>query len=117
RDKDALLRRLRRIEGQVRGLQRMVDEDKYCVDILVQIAAVRAALDRVGLMLLKDHTKGCVARAIERHEGDEAVDELMDVISSSSADARGRDAGCGAPGAGAAPLHRLRTRSWYCVWS
>lgn len=81
RDKDALLRRLRRIEGQVRGLQRMVDEDKYCVDILVQIAAVRAALDRVGLMLLKDHTKGCVARAIERHEGDEAVDELMDVIS------------------------------------
>lgn len=81
RDKDALLRRLRRIEGQVRGIQRMIEEDKYCVDILVQMAAVRAALDRVGLMLLEDHTKGCVARAIERNEGDEAVEELMDVVS------------------------------------
>ncbi len=81
RDKDALLKRLRRIEGQVRGIQRMIDEDKYCVDILVQMAAVRAALDRVGLMLLKDHTKGCVARAIEDNEGDQAVEELMDVVS------------------------------------
>lgn len=81
RDKDALLKRLRRIEGQVRGIQRMIDEDKYCVDILVQMAAVRAALDRVGLMLLEDHTKGCVARAIEHGEGDDAVEELMDVVS------------------------------------
>src|SRR5690606_2144071 len=81
RAKAALLRRLRRIEGQVRGLQRMGDEDKYWRDSLVEVGAVRAALDRVGLMLLKDHTKGCVARAIERHEGDEAVHELMDVIS------------------------------------
>ena len=62
-------------------MQRMVDEDKYCVDILVQMAAVRAPLDRVGLMLLEDHTKGCVARAIERDEGDDAVEELMDVVS------------------------------------
>lgn len=81
RDKEALLRRLRRIEGQVRGLQRMVDEDKYCVDILVQVAAVRAALGQVGLMLLENHTKGCVAKAIEHEQGDEAVEELMEVIS------------------------------------
>lgn len=81
RDKDALLRRLRRIEGQVRGLQRMVDEDKYCVDILVQVAAARAALGKIGLMLLESHTKGCVTKAIEQKEGDAAVEELMDVIS------------------------------------
>lgn len=80
RDKEALLRRLRRVEGQVRGIQRMVEEDKYCVDILVQIAAVRAALNRVGLMLLEDHTRGCVARATREVKGDEAVDELMEVI-------------------------------------
>lgn len=80
RDKEALLRRLRRVEGQVRGIQRMVEEDKYCVDILVQIAAVRAALNRVGLMLLEDHTRGCVARATREGKGDEAVDELMEVI-------------------------------------
>lgn len=80
RNKEALLRRLRRIEGQVRGLQRMVEQDQYCVDILVQIAAVRAALDRVGLMILEDHTRGCVARATKQGEGDEAVREMMEVI-------------------------------------
>ena len=81
RDKDALLKRLRRIEGQVRGIQRMIDEDKTASTSWCKSAAVRAALDRVGLMLLKDHTKGCVARAIEDNEGDQAVEELMDVVS------------------------------------
>ncbi|HEY8416752.1 MAG TPA: metal-sensitive transcriptional regulator [Limnochordales bacterium] len=82
KDKEALLRRLRRIEGQVRGIQRMVEEDKYCVDILVQIAAVRAALDKVGLILLEDHTRGCVARAIRHSEGDAdaAITELTEVL-------------------------------------
>src|SRR5690606_25810350 len=81
-DKEAILKRLRRIEGQVRGIQRMVEEDKYCVDILVQIAAVRAALDQVGLILLEDHTRGCVARAIKQSEGDAdaAITELTDVL-------------------------------------
>lgn len=80
--KDALLKRLRRIEGQVRGVQRMVEESKYCVDILIQIAAVRAALDKVGLILLEDHTRGCVARAIKNSEGDAdaAISELTDVL-------------------------------------
>ena len=79
-DKADLLKRLRRIEGQVRGLQRMVEQDKYCVDILVQIAAVRSALDRVGLILLEDHTRGCVARAVRDGDGDGAIRELADVM-------------------------------------
>lgn len=80
RNKMDLMQRLKRIEGQVRGLQRMIDEDEYCVDILVQVAAVRAALTKVGLTLLESHTRGCVARAVKEDRGDEAIDEVMDVI-------------------------------------
>ncbi|MFO7172329.1 MAG: metal-sensitive transcriptional regulator [Bacillota bacterium] len=80
RNKAELLERLRKIEGQVRGLQRMVEEDRYCVDILIQLAAVRAALNRVALHLLESHTRGCVAGAIRRGEGDQAVAELMAVL-------------------------------------
>ena len=63
-DKDSYLRRLRRIEGQVRGLQRMVDEDKYCIDILTQISAATSALESVALGLLEQHLSHCVAQAI-----------------------------------------------------
>lgn len=80
RDKGDLLQRLRKIEGQVRGLQRMVDEDRYCVDVLVQVAAVRAALNKVALSLLESHTRGCVAAAVRRGEGEDAVAELMAVL-------------------------------------
>ncbi|HHW98992.1 MAG TPA: metal-sensitive transcriptional regulator [Firmicutes bacterium] len=79
-DKQSLLRRLKRVEGQIRGIQRMLEEDRYCVDILIQIAAVRAALDKVGLALIEDHTRGCVRNALANNQGDEAIDELMDVI-------------------------------------
>lgn len=79
-DKEALMRRLRRIEGQIRGVQRMLDEDRYCVDILIQIAAVRAALDKVGLALIEDHARSCVRTAFAEDRGDEAIDELMDVL-------------------------------------
>lgn len=58
----------------------MVEEDKYCVDVLIQVAAARAALDRVGLALLESHTRGCVARAIKEEHGDEAIGELMEVM-------------------------------------
>jgi len=75
-----LLKRLRRIEGQIRGIHKMVEEDRYCVDVLTQIAAARAALDKVGLAILKSHTNGCVKRAIQSGEGDPAIEELMDVI-------------------------------------
>jgi DNA-binding FrmR family transcriptional regulator len=78
--KDELLKRLRRVEGQVRGVARMVDEDKYCVDILNQIAAVNAALDKVGLALLSDHIRGCVTDAVSAEDGAEKVDELVDVV-------------------------------------
>ena len=77
---EKILQRLRRIEGQVRGIQKMVEEDRYCVDILTQIAAVRAALDKTGLSILKRHTHGCVKKAIESGEGDPIIEELMDVM-------------------------------------
>ena len=63
-DKEALQRRLRRVEGQVRGLQRMVEEDTYCIDVLTQISAVTRALEAVGLSLLEDHLRHCVREAI-----------------------------------------------------
>ncbi|MHB0886233.1 MAG: metal-sensitive transcriptional regulator [Bacillota bacterium] len=81
RDKVDLQERLKKIEGQVRGIQKMIDEDRYCVDILVQITAVRAALNKVGLQLLEGHTRGCVTAAIRGGRGDEAVDELVEVLS------------------------------------
>ena len=73
-DKDALLRRLRRIEGQVRGIERMVEDERYCVDILDQIAAARTALERVGLRLLENHARHCV------RSGEADVDELMAAV-------------------------------------
>ena len=63
--KDAVQKRLRRVEGQVRGLQRMVDEDQYCIDVLTQISATTRALQAVALELLEDHLGHCVAHAIE----------------------------------------------------
>ena len=80
RDKQDLLDRLKRIEGQVRGLQRMVEEDRYCVDILTQVAAVKAALQRVGLSLMEGHARGCMTAAVRRGEGQQAVAELMTVL-------------------------------------
>jgi CsoR family transcriptional regulator, copper-sensing transcriptional repressor len=65
-DKDAYLRRLRKVEGQVRGLQRMVEQDVYCIDVLTQVAAVTRALQAVALGLLEDHLGHCVTSAIEQ---------------------------------------------------
>jgi CsoR family transcriptional regulator, copper-sensing transcriptional repressor len=81
-DKEAILRRLSRIEGQVRGLQRMVGDEAYCVDVLTQIAAVERALDGVALRLLTDHTDHCVRDAIEAGGpgADEKVGELMAAV-------------------------------------
>lgn len=79
--KSDLVRRLRRIEGQVRGLQKMIEDGRYCVDILVQIAAVKSALHQVGLSILESHTRGCVADALrERDREQEKVDELIHVL-------------------------------------
>jgi CsoR family transcriptional regulator, copper-sensing transcriptional repressor len=76
-NKKDLQDRLRRIEGQVRGLQRMVDEDKYCIDILTQVSSVQAALKAVGMGLLDDHVRHCVRESLEHGEGDQKVEELM----------------------------------------
>lgn len=75
-----LAQRLRRIEGQVRGIARMVDDDRYCVEILHQVAAVRAALRQVEFGLLEEHTRGCVTDAIKEGTGESMLEELMSVI-------------------------------------
>lgn len=83
KDKKDLMVRLRRIEGQVRGLQRMIEEDKYCVDILTQVVAVRGALRKVGLNILDDHIHGCVQKVIKGKDekvNKEIIDELMGVL-------------------------------------
>ncbi len=76
-DKDAYLKRLRRIEGQVRGLQRMVEEDVYCIDVLTQVSAVTRALQAVALGLVEDHLGHCVTQAIEQG-GPEATDKVKE---------------------------------------
>lgn len=80
-DKAKLMARLRRIEGQVRGVQKMIDEEQYCVDVLTQVSSVMAALQGVGLIVLEDHIQGCVRSALAAGEpGDRAVEELIDVV-------------------------------------
>ena len=78
--KEALIKRLNRIEGQVRGVNKMISEDRYCVDILNQVAALQSALDAVAMLLLENHTHGCMRGAIESGRGDEAIDEVMAVV-------------------------------------
>ena len=81
KDKEMLQNRLRRIEGQVRGLQRMVDEESYCIDVLTQIASVVAALEKVGTILLKDPVEHCVRESIEYGEKtDEKIEELTAAV-------------------------------------
>jgi CsoR family transcriptional regulator, copper-sensing transcriptional repressor len=79
REKDALLKRLRRIEGQVRGIERMVEDDRYCIEVLTQIGAARAPLDRVALELLEDHARECVVGA-KPEIRDERTEELMAAV-------------------------------------
>jgi DNA-binding FrmR family transcriptional regulator len=78
--KDALQKRLRKIEGQIRGLQRMVDEDRYCIDVLTQISAVQAGLDKVALELLDDHARHCVVGGRRDGEPERMTDELMAAV-------------------------------------
>lgn len=77
-------KRIRRIAGQVAGIERMIEEDRYCVDILLQVAAVRAALDGMGKLLLRSHVETCVSDALASGRPkarDEKIGELMDVFS------------------------------------
>ena len=78
--KEQIQARLRRIEGQIRGVQKMVDEDRYCIDVLTQVSAAKAALDAVALELLQDHTEHCVAEAIRSGDGTAKIRELNDAV-------------------------------------
>jgi DNA-binding FrmR family transcriptional regulator len=76
----ALAKRLNRIEGQLRGIGRMIDEDRYCVDILTQVSAVQSALDALALKLLEHHLHGCVTHAVASGNGAHAIDDALAVI-------------------------------------
>jgi CsoR family transcriptional regulator, copper-sensing transcriptional repressor len=79
-DKPLVEDRLRRIEGQVRGIQKMVDDDRYCIDVLTQISAPKAALDKVALLLLVDHKEHCVTEAIQAGDGGDKLRELKGAV-------------------------------------
>lgn len=78
--KDQLVKRLRRVEGQVRGIERMVHDDRYCIDIITQVSAVQAALDKVALGLLDDHARNCVVGGAAAGTGEELTEELMAAV-------------------------------------
>ena len=80
KDKAQLVRRLSRMEGQVRGIARMIEREEYCVDILQQTAALRAAVDALSILVLEDHVQGCVRTAAEAGKADGYVDEVIDVV-------------------------------------
>jgi len=80
KDTAQLMRRLSRMEGQVRGIARMIEREEYCVDILQQTSALRAAVDALSILILEDHVQGCVRTAAERGEADQYVDEVVDVV-------------------------------------
>jgi DNA-binding FrmR family transcriptional regulator len=80
KDKQVIEARLSRIEGQVRGLRKMVDEDRYCIDVLTQVSAVQSALQGVALLLLRNHTEHCVAEAIRSGESSDKVRELSEAV-------------------------------------
>ncbi len=77
--KDEILNRLRRVEGQIRGIARMVEEGKGCIDILNQVTAARAALNKTGSLIIKKYCKECIG-SVSTQEGDSAIKELMDII-------------------------------------
>jgi len=78
--KDQLLNRLRRLEGQVRGVERMVEDDRYCIDIVTQISAIQAALDKVALGLLDDHAAHCIIGGAAEQPPEELKEELMSAV-------------------------------------
>lgn len=79
-EKEKMMKRLSRIEGQVRGIQKMIEEDRYCIDILIQMSAVESALKQVEFALTENHMKHCVTHAIEKGEGEASIEELMKVL-------------------------------------
>ena len=110
RTRTALIKRLHRIEGQVRGVERMVEEDRYCIDILTQIAAVRTALEQVAAKILEDHVTHCVAEALASGDAAAAGRRARSCSPPCSA-SRGRGRRRSAPGVGVKSDTRLRGRA------
>jgi DNA-binding FrmR family transcriptional regulator len=80
-DREEILSRLRKIEGQIRGIQRMVSDEAYCVDVLTQISAAKSGMDKVALRLLREHMRGCVSDAVRsKGSGEEKIDEVVKVL-------------------------------------
>jgi CsoR family transcriptional regulator, copper-sensing transcriptional repressor len=79
-DKEALRKRLRRMEGQVRGILQMVEDDRYCLDVLQQVNALTSAAREVALIVLEDHVRGCVVDAVQQDNADPAITEMMTVL-------------------------------------
>ena len=79
-DKAAVITRLRRIEGQIKGIQKMVDEDKFCGDILTQVAAARAALNNAGGLILENYMKKCIENYLEGSSEEEDIDKLIEIL-------------------------------------
>lgn len=80
RDKESLISRVKKVEGQARGIQRMIEEDRYCIDIIQQLTALSAAANEVSLLILQNHIEGCIAEAVREHREDSAIKELMDTL-------------------------------------
>ena len=80
-EKSNLTKRLRKISGQINGIEKMVNDSRYCMDILQQVAAARSALNQVALIIMESHTKSCVVSAIKENRSEEAIEELMEVLS------------------------------------
>lgn len=80
KDKSSLLARMRKIEGQAKGIQRMIKENRYCIDIVQQLTALCAAVDEVSLLILQSHIEGCVVDAIREEHGEHHIKELMTTI-------------------------------------
>ncbi len=80
-EKSNLTKRLRKISGQINGIEKMVNDSRYCMDIFQQVAAARSALNQVALIIMESHTKSCVVSAIKENRSEEAIEELMEVLS------------------------------------
>jgi len=79
-DKSTLLTRMKRVEGQTKGIQRMIDDDRYCIDIVQQLSALSSAANEVALLILQSHIEGCVTDAIREQRGEEYIKELITTI-------------------------------------
>ncbi len=80
KDKKELKPRLKKVAGQINGIDKMIEEGRYCVDIIQQVLAARAALNKVALIILEQHAKSCVVSAIKEDRADESIEELMDLL-------------------------------------